>query len=118
MADPYEVFDYNMPIEARQQDVGLFQVDSQYIVNSSILGGKGFSLIDVESIDGDDVDLLVHNFSQISAAIPEPSTWAIMLIDLGGLGAMMRRRRSDAPENCLAADTVPKSRWCRRQASS
>jgi hypothetical protein len=29
-------------------------------------------------------------------AVPEPSTWAIMLVGLGGLGAAMRRRRRAA----------------------
>jgi hypothetical protein len=31
------------------------------------------------------------------AAVPEPATWAMMLVGFGGLGAAMRRRRSDAP---------------------
>lgn len=29
----------------------------------------------------------------LSAAVPEPATWAIMLVGFGGLGAMLRRRR-------------------------
>lgn len=28
------------------------------------------------------------------AAVPEPATWAMMLVGLGGLGAMMRRRKA------------------------
>lgn len=32
----------------------------------------------------------------ISAAVPEPDAWAMMLIGFGGLGAVMRRRRSHA----------------------
>jgi len=31
---------------------------------------------------------------QISTAIPEPATWAMMLFGFGGLGALLRRRRS------------------------
>jgi hypothetical protein len=31
-------------------------------------------------------------FSLGSVAVPEPATWAMMLIGLGGLGAVMRRR--------------------------
>ena len=30
-------------------------------------------------------------------AAPEPTTWALMLIGLGGMGALARRRRSAAP---------------------
>ena len=37
----------------------------------------------------------VDNF-QIAGAggIPEPATWAMMLMGFGGLGAMLRRRRA------------------------
>lgn len=30
----------------------------------------------------------------VTAAVPEPSTWAMMLLGFGGLGALLRRRRS------------------------
>ena len=30
----------------------------------------------------------------IGGAVPEPSTWAMMILGLGGLGAMMRRQRA------------------------
>jgi PEP-CTERM motif len=36
--------------------------------------------------------LEVDNFSRVSA-VPEPSTWALMLIGFGAVGASMRRRR-------------------------
>jgi hypothetical protein len=29
------------------------------------------------------------------AAVPEPTTWAMMIIGFGGVGALMRRRRRD-----------------------
>ena len=32
-------------------------------------------------------------FTDVTASVPEPATWAIMLVGLAGLGAVMRRRR-------------------------
>ena len=31
----------------------------------------------------------------IAAAVPEPASWALMILGFGGVGALMRRRRSD-----------------------
>jgi hypothetical protein len=45
---------------------------------SCVTGPVGFSLV------------------QQAAAVPEPSTWAIMLMGFGGLGAMLRQRRQVA----------------------
>ena len=36
------------------------------------------------------------NFT-FQTSVPEPSTWALALLGFGGLGAMLRRRRSPAP---------------------
>jgi hypothetical protein len=33
----------------------------------------------------------------LGAAVPEPTTWALMLIGVGGLGATLRSRRAAAP---------------------
>ena len=32
-------------------------------------------------------------FSKAAAAVPEPATWAMMLVGFGGMGAMLRRKR-------------------------
>ena len=37
---------------------------------------------------------LVQDHVTISGAVPEPATWGLMLMGFGGLGAMLRRRRS------------------------
>jgi hypothetical protein len=36
------------------------------------------------------------SFSLMGAAVPEPATWGLMLMGIGGLGAIARRRRSAA----------------------
>ena len=33
-------------------------------------------------------------FSLTGVTVPEPATWAMMLVGLGGLGGLMRRRRA------------------------
>ncbi|KND47246.1 MAG: hypothetical protein AB199_02350 [Parcubacteria bacterium C7867-004] len=35
-------------------------------------------------------------FEKVAAAVPEPSSWALMIIGFGGMGAMIRRRRLQA----------------------
>jgi hypothetical protein len=34
---------------------------------------------------------------ELPTAVPEPATWAMMILGFGGIGAMMRRRRALAP---------------------
>jgi len=48
----------------------------------------------VEAAGGDNTDALLDNVSVAgAAAVPEPTTWAMMLTGFLGLGAMLRRRR-------------------------
>jgi len=42
----------------------------------------------------DNTDALLDNVSVSGIAVPEPATWAMMLVGFGGLGAMLRRRRT------------------------
>lgn len=43
---------------------------------------------------GDNLGALLDHVSIDSVAVPEPATWALMLTGFGGLGAMLRRRRT------------------------
>jgi len=44
----------------------------------------------------DNTDALLDNVSVSGVAVPEPATWAMMLVGFGGLGALLRRRRTAA----------------------
>jgi hypothetical protein len=58
-------------------------IDSTYNVNLTVNGLAGGS----KSLD-------VAKFGNgFSGAVPEPTTWAMMLVGFGGLGAVLRRRR-------------------------
>ena len=52
-------------------------------------------------------DVVVDNFS-LTAAVPEPSTWAMMLIGMAGLGFMAYRRKAErfSTSRCLIASPI------------
>ena len=44
---------------------------------------------------------MVQTFNQVdrsdlTAGVPEPATWALMILGFGGVGALLRRRRREA----------------------
>lgn len=42
------------------------------------------------------LDTLAYGYAPRGGAVPEPATWAMMLLGFGGMGAMLRRRRPAA----------------------
>ncbi len=60
-------------------------IDSTYKVNLTVNGLAG---------GAKSLDVVAQLGNGFSTAIPEPATWAMMLIGFGGLGAAMRRRRA------------------------
>ena len=41
-----------------------------------------------------DASPIIDNITVSTAAVPEPGTWALMIVGFGGAGAMLRRRRA------------------------
>jgi hypothetical protein len=59
--------------------------------------GVGFVANSVGSLAVAPAPVDENSFANLSVAVPEPAGWAMMIIGLGGVGAMLRRRRSQAP---------------------
>lgn len=62
-------------------------------ISLSFSGGGAF---------GDNADVLLDNVLVRSGAVPETSTWAMMILGLGSVGGMMRRARRPARKGALA----------------
>jgi len=58
-----------------------------------ILGNGGPLTLQFQSSGVADVDSIIDNVRLTGAAVPEPATWAMMLLGFGGIGVAMRRRR-------------------------
>ncbi|WP_205854166.1 PEPxxWA-CTERM sorting domain-containing protein [Phenylobacterium kunshanense] len=56
----------------------------------------GQTRIYIGAAGGDNIGPIVDNVTLSTTAVPEPSTWAMMLLGFGSLGAILRRRRAPA----------------------
>jgi hypothetical protein len=69
--------------------------DSGGLTTFSALSTNG----DTTDTGGNGIDLVVYagnGIPTIAGGVPEPTTWALMLLGFGGMGAMLRRRRATA----------------------
>jgi hypothetical protein len=75
------------------QDAGSFDPDSPFSC-----GGANFCILGPGSVGpGDPVQALTSLSITIApVSVPEPATWAMMLVGFGGLGATLRMRRRNA----------------------
>jgi hypothetical protein len=77
----------------------VFDVDSpeQTYLNNTVFNQTGFGnfRIALEATLGD-ADGGPESFSAIAGAVPEPSTWAMMILGFAGIGFMTYRRRNQA----------------------
>jgi hypothetical protein len=77
---PDAVFDANDQLRGDR----LKHVDS-FLETANAAGGNNDPLIDGVSFAASDI-----------AAVPEPASWAMMLLGFGAIGLTMRRRRKDS----------------------
>ena len=97
-------------------------VSGQYppITFSSFVNQAGATGIQYITLDLDGgftgrQQLLVTNFSVngnrfgVTGAVPEPGTWAMMLLGFGGIGLAMRRRRGRANVSPQLAEPTPRA---------
>jgi hypothetical protein len=78
---------------------GLTDVINDEGVSHTLPGGYEFYDFKAAGIEGSNV--LLHEFV-VTTAVPEPATWAMMLIGIGGLGGMLRASRKSASSAALA----------------
>lgn len=56
----------------------------------------GVSSVTISGVPSNSGYWLADNINYSAGGVPEPATWAMMLVGFGGLGAMMRSRRQAA----------------------
>jgi hypothetical protein len=60
--------------------------------------GSAYGIVNsIANPNGDCCGISPIEFNISSAGVPEPTTWALMLLGFGGLGAALRRNRRAAP---------------------
>jgi len=65
-------------------------------LDSNLVGGKNiFFTVDVAAVTNGVVATGNVGATLTGGGIPEPATWAMMIMGMGGIGAIMRRRRSE-----------------------
>jgi hypothetical protein len=68
--------------------------DTQF--NAALGGGSPYSVTTRYTISAPGGGSALSTITLSSAAVPEPGTWALMIVGFGGAGALLRRRRQAA----------------------
>lgn len=61
-----------------------------------IAGSAGTLTFSFEDFGNDNVGVIIDNLSLDIAAVPEPSSWALLILGFGAVGAAARRRRTSS----------------------
>jgi hypothetical protein len=70
--------------------------DTPFNVNAPTAGQYAFQLSYGETSGGPAVLRFQVNDQTVGGGVPEPASWALMIVGFGGLGAMVRRRKTMA----------------------
>mgnify|MGYP001556038995 CR=1 FL=1 len=67
----------------------------QHFTFSGVSGVDGIKSISLsnKNLEPSGNDFALDDFSLTSTAVPEPASWALMILGFGGIGAMVRNRR-------------------------
>jgi PEP-CTERM motif len=74
-----------------------FVCAGQIIINSPIGPNDPSNFIAIDDIDGNTLSVIesfTPHFTLLAGAVPEPSTWAMMILGFCGIGFMTYRRRT------------------------
>ena len=105
VGDVYQLFDASMTLV----DTSTFYVGGGVQADGSFLGqawaNGSYSHLEYHvgpgsysfTVEGDGAGGLPAGFGvRLDSAVPEPATWALMLLGFGGMGLMLRRGRREA----------------------
>ena len=82
LSDPGNTLDLTNPGE-----IGLMAYTSESFTDGLGAGGTGANPLT------DNIGISMTNFTFPGGTVPEPATWAMMLVGFGGIGAALRQRR-------------------------
>jgi hypothetical protein len=71
-------------------------VTTPFVINAPSAGTYHFTMSYGECCSGPAVLQWFYQTGGAVGSVPEPSSWAMMLLGFGGIGMVVRRRRKDA----------------------
>jgi hypothetical protein len=83
------------PAGGYQNSERLFFIDPSYDATQNNTFSVNLTLTNVSSVQGGTISVN-EVIQQGSGAVPEPASWALMILGFGGAGAMLRRRKTAA----------------------